>query len=106
LFLPVDDATVVGHDFGRARGMSEPRLADRVAILETKMKSVDSFLANFDKTLEFRFREQAEMLDQRFTQVHEQMDQNFALVRGDIGAIQKDISILREGMKIILQKLR
>ena len=38
------------------------------ALLETKMQKVDSFLENFDKTLEVRFRAQAEMLDERFVE--------------------------------------
>jgi hypothetical protein len=110
------------------RGMPELPVADRVTILETKMEKVDSFLENFDTTLEARFRAQAEMLDERFAevyakmdqgfdQVHSKMDQGFAQVqtkmdqgfvqvRGSIGALQKDLAILREGMKILLTRIR
>ena len=89
--------------------MPEPRLADRVAILETKMKRVDSFLENFDKTLELRFREQAEMLDERFVLVRGDIgaiQRDIGALRGDMTTLRKDVTILREGMKIILQKLR
>jgi hypothetical protein len=37
--------------------------------LEERMKRFDVFLDNFDKTLDKRFREQAEMLDERFAEV-------------------------------------
>jgi hypothetical protein len=99
LFLPGDDATVVGHGFGSASGMPDMPPANRVTVLETKMKKVDSFIENFDKVLQVRFREQAEMLDERFAQVNTDMNRGFS-------ALQKDITIIREGMKILLERVR
>ena len=34
------------------------------------------------------------------------MDRQFVLVRSDIGSLQKDMTIVREGIKIILERLR
>jgi hypothetical protein len=116
-----------GTTLAEAWGMTEQPLAERIAILEAKMEKVDDFIGRFDRTLELRFRAQAEMLDERFANVLAVMDERFAQVfsvmdkrfaqvftvmdkrfldvRNDLVAVQKDLSILREGMKIILQKL-
>jgi hypothetical protein len=123
-----------GTTLAEAWGITEQPLAERIAILEAKMEKVDDFIGRFDRTLEFRFRTQAEMLDERFANIlavmdkrfaqvfsvmdkrfaqvftlmnkrFAQVDQNFLDVRNDLVAVQKDLSILREGMKIILQKL-
>jgi archaellum component FlaF (FlaF/FlaG flagellin family) len=67
---------------------------------------MDQRFAQVYEQMDQRFAQVYEQMDQWFTQVHEQMDQNFALVRSDVGALQKDVTILREGMQIILQKLR
>jgi hypothetical protein len=72
--------------------MAERSLEDRVAALEEKVGT---------KTIQEQFREQAEMLDERFAEVN----QSLVLVRSDIGALQKDMTIVREGIKIILKKL-
>ena len=74
--------------------MAQKSLAARVEVLEEQMKRSVEFLDDFDKILEKRFREQAEMLDERFAGMNEQ----FAVVR-------KELGILREGMGIILKKL-
>jgi hypothetical protein len=104
--LADDDATVVGH---------------AVTILETKMDKIDSFVEKFDKTLEVRFRAQAEMLDERFAQVFTEMDRRFAQVFTEMDrrfaqvatemnrgftSLQNDITILREGMKVLLERRR
>ena len=75
-------------------GMPDPLLTDRVAILETKMERVDSFVEEFDKMLEARFRAQAEMMDRRFVDVLRQMDRRFVEVLGE----------MREGIVTLLQR--
>ena len=104
-----------GTALAHASRMTEEILAGRIAILEAKMEKVGAFVADFDSTLELRFRAQAEMLDERFGEVNQrfaevnrrfaEVNQNVAVVRGDIGALQRDMTIVREGIKIILQKL-
>ena len=91
-----------GTAFAIEWAMPQRTLASRVDAIEEKVKKFDRFLDNFDTTLEKRFRAQGEMLDERFAEVN----QNVAVVRSDISALQRDMTIVREGIKIILGKLR
>lgn len=54
-----------------------------------------------DATLERRFGEQVEMLDERFAQ----MDQQFAQVTKDLAVLRKDTGMLRTGIGTVLRKL-
>ena len=75
--------------------MPETPLDDRVTIFETKMAQVDSFLEQFDRALEVRFRAQAEMMDRRSVDVLRQIDRRFVDVLVE----------MREGIATILQRL-
>ena len=97
MVFPNFDAAVSG--FSRTAGSAFD--CSRVDAIEETVKKFDMVLDNFDMTLEKRFRAQGEMLDERFAEVN----QNVAVVRSDISALQRDMTIVREGIKIILGKL-
>lgn len=81
------------------------------------MEKLEAFQRAFDKTLEKHFRAQAEMLDERFAQVDArfvEMDKKWdvkleskleAKFEEKLAPIYRDLTILREGMKIILTKI-
>jgi formyltetrahydrofolate synthetase len=94
--------------------MAAKSLADRVAELEAKVGN---------KTLEEQFRAQGEMLDERFVEVHQRLDglaadvgvlttdvrglkTDVSALKTDVSALKKDMMIVREGVGIILRKLR
>jgi hypothetical protein len=61
-----------------------------------------------EKSIQEQFREQAEMLDQRFLRVHERLDgiaTNVSILTADVSTLKKEMTIVREGVAIILQKL-
>ena len=84
----------------------------------------ESFHKDFDKILEKHFRAQAEMLDQRFALIDarfvemdkkwdEKLDKRVATLEARLETrleaklepIRKDLTIVREGMKVVLEKL-
>jgi hypothetical protein len=77
------------------------------------VEKLEQLHADFDKTLEKHFRAQAEMLDERFAQVDVrfvEMDRKWdakleAQFDEKLAPIYRDLTVLREGMKIILTKL-
>jgi hypothetical protein len=103
-----------------------PSLENRVRILEgrvTKLEHlparIDAAFARFSKEidakLEKRFRDEGEMMDERFGEVYTRMDerfaefgarmdQRFAKVDARFDGIDRDLKILREGMKILLER--
>lgn len=93
MFLRGDDATVVRHGVrNRVVFMTRSSLAARVAALEEKVGN---------KTIQEQFREQAELIDQRFLLVDQRLDG----IATDVNALKKEMTIVREGVGIILTKL-
>lgn len=94
--------------------MANQPWADRVAVLEAKMEKVDAFVADFDKALEVRFREQAGMLDVRFAEVNERfdridgrldkMDGRLDKMDDEFVFVRRELRILREGISILLKR--
>jgi hypothetical protein len=102
-----------GTHFAPIVGMSQRSLLRRMENLEERVEKLEGFQRDFDKTLEKHFRAQAEMLDERFAQVDArfvEMDKKWDLkleAKFDekLAPIHRDLTILREGMKIILTKI-
>ena len=86
--------------------MPDRPLADRVTTLEAKMERADSFLERFDKILEVRFRDQAEILDERFAQLLRDMERRSVDAMRQIDGRFVDVLMeMREGIATILQRL-
>ena len=61
-----------------------------------------------EKSIEEQFREQAEMLDERFLLVHHRLDgiaTDVSTLKADVSMLKKEMTTVREGVAIILQKL-
>jgi predicted nucleic acid-binding Zn-ribbon protein len=84
-------------------------LAERVGILEDKVKKLDSEVSSLRKdwkvALEKAFREQAELLDQRFAEVNGAIAVLLKDVDGGIAVLRKDVGILRQSVIAIVRKL-
>lgn len=110
-----DDATVVGGThLAQARHMATKSLANRVAALEARVGST-TIEAQFrdqaesiDRRFTEEFRQQAELIDrlfaQRFQEIDERWRPRFATMERAIGALQKDMVIVREGISILLKR--
>ena len=78
MFSPSDDATVV-------------------AALQEKVGN---------KTIEEQFRDQAELIDRRFLERNRQWDVRFSGMEKGVSALKKDMTIVREGVGILLKRRR
>lgn len=89
-------------------------MADRVAALEIKVGSKtiqEQFREQaelIDRRFDESFREQAELIDRVFAYRFEELDKKwgprFESVEQRIGALQKDMAIVREGIRILLKR--
>ena len=93
----------------------QPSLKHRVRVLEGKVTKleelparIDAAFARFSKEidakLEKRFRDEGEMMDKRFGEVYTRMDARFEKVDQRFDALDREMKILREGMKILLER--
>ena len=99
---------------------TQPSLENRVQVLEEKVTTLEElpahidaaftrFAKEMDAKLETRFMAEGEMMDERFAEVYAYMDKRFAQVytymdkRFD--TVDEGLKILREGMKVVIQKL-
>ena len=99
-----DRVGILEEQMGTLEGLPEAVGALTLQISQLSTRMDDEFSAirlEWDATLERRFREQAEMLDERFAQVNGDL----SALRTEVGTLGKDLRIVREGVGLILKKL-
>ena len=123
-----DRVGILEEQMGKLEGLSEAvgSLTLQISQLSTRMDNGFSAIRmEWNATLERRFREQAEMLDERFAQVNGDLTalrnevgtlrtevgtlrievNTLGNLRDNVSALGKDLRIVREGVGIILKKL-
>ena len=120
-----DRVGILEEQMGTLEGLPEAvgSLTLQISQLSTRMDNGFSAIRmEWNATLERRFREQAEMLDERFAQVNGDLSAlrtevgtlrtevgtlrtEVGTLRTEVGTLGKDLRIVREGVGLILKKL-
>ena len=90
--------------------MTRSSLAARVAALEEKVgnKTMEEQFRDqaelIDRRLDDSFRSQAELIDRLFLARDQKWDVRFGRIEKDVSALKKDMTIVREGIGILLNR--
>src|SRR5712691_11456033 len=107
---PKPSAKAAARRSHHVAGMTRPSLAARVTALEEKVgnKTMQEQFRDqaelIDRRFEESFRSQAELIDRLFLVRDQKWDVRFGRIENDVSALKKDMTIVREGIGILLKR--